>query len=748
VKPSTPQNAPTTLAAVCAVALIAQQVGSKAVRDALFLSNFAVTALPFMVMGAAAFSIVMVMAAARAMRRFGPAWVVPRALLGSAVLLVGEWALTTTSPRIASVLVYLHVASLGSLLISGFWSVVNETFDPRSAKVHIGRIAAAAALGGVIGGVLAARVAIWFAVPWVLPLLAVLQVMAAIALWSVRPPASGREKAASEPDEAGTSVRSTLQRAPYLRNLGVVVFLATLGAALFDYVFKARASAAYVTDEELLRFFAFFHTAVGVSTFVVQSIASRIPMDHLGLSARVATNPIALGLGGACALIAPSVAATGFLRGAHTVLNNSLFRSGYEAMFSPVSPRDKRGTKQLLDVGFERAGDAAGGGVVRLLLMLPVQFAVTAILLAAVAAALLALGVARRLRARYVGELEQRLMSGVFRIEPSDMDDPLARTMMMGSMSSIAIPALERPAAASESSDTATGDGASAATGGEADALVRHIQDLRSGEPGRVLAALQDSTGPDLAPHVIPLLAWDTMYPHAAKTLIGSLDRLEGQLVDRLLDRDEEFSIRRRIPAILTRSSSRMVIEGLMQALLDARFEVRFRAGRALSRIHARDPGVAIDRNRVFAIVLRETRVDRGVWESQRLLDQLEDSEEELVDAYLRKRTNRSLEHVFTLLSLALDKRPLTVAFQGLQTDDPMLRGTALEYLESALPADIRDSLWPFLEDRRAERTTRKRADILDSLLSSHASIQINLEQLRERMAQQRDRDTNASEEP
>jgi hypothetical protein len=32
------------------------------------------------------------------------------------------------------------------------------------------------------------------------------------------------------------------------------------------------------------------------------------------------------------------------------------------------------------------------------------------------------------------------------------------------------------------------------------------------------------------------------------------------------------------------------------------------------------------------------------------------------------------------------------------QTDDPELRGTALEYLESILPPEVRAQLWPFLE--------------------------------------------------
>jgi hypothetical protein len=89
----------------------------------------------------------------------------------------------------------------------------------------------------------------------------------------------------------------------------------------------------------------------------------------------------------------------------------------------------------------------------------------------------------------------------------------------------------------------------------------------------------------------------------------------------------------------------------------------------------------------------------------------------------------------FTLLSLVLPAEPLRIAFRGLHTDDPNLRGTALEYLEGVLPPAIRDRLWPFLEDPRpaANRTIRAREEILADLLRSHASIMINLQELQRR---------------
>ncbi len=71
-----------------------------------------------------------------------------------------------------------------------------------------------------------------------------------------------------------------------------------------------------------------------------------------------------------------------------------------------------------------------------------------------------------------------------------------------------------------------------------------------------------------------------------------------------------------------------------------------------------------------------------------------------------------------------------------------MLRGTALEYLETALREDVREALWPFLEDNRPRRReSRPTNEILQNLLHSQHSIVMNLEELK-KLQQQK------SEEP
>ena len=172
-----------------------------------------------------------------------------------------------------------------------------------------------------------------------------------------------------------------------------------------------------------------------------------------------------------------------------------------------------------------------------------------------------------------------------------------------------------------------------------------------------------------------------------------------------------------------------------MSGLKDPRFEVRFQCGAALARIRDHDLDIQLSRSRILEAVRREAAVDRRVWESHRLLDQLgSEDHTPFVDEVLRERSNRSLEHVFTMLSLVYPKEPLQIAYRGLHTDDENLRGTALEYLESILPSAVRENLWPLLEESRSHGAGHRSQDeILDSLLQSHDSIRVNLETLRKR---------------
>ena len=157
---------------------------------------------------------------------------------------------------------------------------------------------------------------------------------------------------------------------------------------------------------------------------------------------------------------------------------------------------------------------------------------------------------------------------------------------------------------------------------------------------------------------------------------------ITGQLIDALLDPGQDFAVRRRIPRVLSVCDSRRAFDGLAQALFDDRFEVRFQAGRALAQIQDRVRDIPVDQASIIEAVVRELSVDKEVWDTRRV-----------IDAGEHEIANVSSEHVFRLLSLILPRDPLKIAYRGLYSGDERLKGMALEYLGSVLPAEVRSVL-------------------------------------------------------
>lgn len=732
---------------LCAAAMMAQQVAGKATRDAFFLSNFEVTALPKIVVVAAVLSIAVVFLCARAMAKLTPARFVPLAFTVSAALLFATWWLSRASPSASAIVIYLHSVVFSSLLASGFWSVVNERFDPRTAKKLIGRIAAGGTVGGLAGGLAAERVGANLGVSVMIPFLAAMHLFCAWVIRDLRPPATTeRPRALASAGEVEGSLFRTFSELPYLRNIAFMVLLGTISAAILDYVLKAETIAVVPRGEDLMRFFAAFYALVGLVSFFAQTTLSRLFLEKLGLAKTVATLPLGTIALAGVALPFPGIITVALARGGEGVLRASLYRSGYELLYTPLPPGKKRSTKGVIDVAFDRMGDAIGGGLVSMILFAAPGFATSLLLAATVLLSILGAFVALRLHRGYVAALESSLVNRAIELDSDAVRDATTRYTVAGTLAG-----LERAGLAEMYPSLMQETGAPRTeTRGKSDAdvvqqtivqpsgfdrVMTSIHELRSRNAVRIKRVLSsnDVLSPAAAAHVIPLLAWSAVATDAEGALTRAGDRITGQLVDALLHEEEDVIVRRRLPRILASVGSERAAEGLLAGLGVRRFEVRVQCGRALLKMREANGTLAIEPPRVYRAVLREVAVDKGVWESQRLLDRGEERDEDIfIDDLLRERAGRSMEHVFTMLSLVLPKEPLKIAFRGLHTDDAVLRGTALEYLESVLPEPIRDGLWPFLEGEKSMIGHRRsREELLGELMSANASIQTNLEALR-----------------
>jgi hypothetical protein len=169
---------------------------------------------------------------------------------------------------------------------------------------------------------------------------------------------------------------------------------------------------------------------------------------------------------------------------------------------------------------------------------------------------------------------------------------------------------------------------------------------------------------------------------------------------------------------------SQRAADGLLLALDDSRFDVRFQVARSLVAIVESNAAIRLSAERVYQVVQAELAVGRPVWESRRLLDGF--VSESPLDEFVRDRAGQSLAHVFTLLSLVLPRQPLNIAFGSLTTGNTQLRGTALEYLENVLPAGVKQALWPYLMPPQTSDGGEQHERTIASLLrSSSASVTV-----------------------
>jgi len=331
----------------------------------------------------------------------------------------------------------------------------------------------------------------------------------------------------------------------------------------------------------------------------------------------------------------------------------------------------------------------------------------TVLLVLAIASALVTLAQSRALHGGYVSALEEDLREkaskahvGAAPVSPSSEEPCVIRDEIV-----------EQLAARTD------GHGHALAL---IDVSFQSVVELRSGDPDRVrrILSAEAPLAPPIAAFAVLLLADKEFHVDAIRALRKSARKTTGQLVDALCDDRSEFDVRRRIPRVLSDCPTQEAADGLVRGVFDPQFEVRYECARALLKITGHDPGVVVTQDKVIALVTREVALSKDVWESQREpeLDEEDNEPPALIDRLLRDRMDRRLEHVFTLLALTLDRQSLRLAFKALHESDQRLRGTALEYLDTVLPDEARDVVWPFLGEERPMRPARSPLEILADL--------------------------------
>jgi len=697
-----------------------------ALRDAFYLGYFSADTLPYILYASLVLGLPAVAAFSRLMARRPPHSVMRTvvALSSGGLLLIYALVLAPgppLDPRLASVVFYLWTVVAALLLTSGFWIIVSDVFAVREAKRLFGLISAGGAMGTLVTGLSLSALLTTLEPVHLIPLLVVFLLLAQVTLEVMPRDRLGRghrhgshaARGSMEGVRALTSNRHLLLIAGIVLLTSAASYIVTwqLQDAIQVTATAEAAQAGLVGVEaiasvntRIASFMGAFRGWTGGLAFVIQVfVASRI-LAGAGVAWSLALLPLALLFGSAGMLIAPGLVMATVVRGADNTLGKSLYRTVAELLWIPVSPALRRRTKAFIDSMVNSAGDGMGALIVLLWVTLG-QFPSRFLSAFVIGAALLLLGLSRAMGAQYFITLRNRLEqsgndanvleeAGLYRA------DRLGATLTRMDITRVL---------------STTGIQLDGPTAPLADLTRQQTRDqgpetpsdlLRSGEPvliERALTSREAWKNEDL-PYLVPLLARDAWLRPAIRALADHGVAGVPYLSSVLGDDHADFVLRRRIPRVLARIDHPDADQALIDALGAGRFEVRYRVALALYRRSQEGMRKSAGNweKEVWTAIRAQLGREKPVWELARLLDA--EVDDGFVERRVGLRGELSLEHTFRMLSLVLDRDTVRAAYHGIILNDPELNSFALEYLEQALPSDVRNRLWPFIGDLSAIR--------------------------------------------
>ena len=350
----------------------------------------------------------------------------PISLAGMAGLLVAFWLLLQTGQRWVSVPFYFLGLILGTLLLSQFWTLANDIYDPRQAKRLFGFIGGGAALGGMAGAgltvVIAERGGTHSLPLWSAAALALSVAVVSAVIWTERPGGAPSERSGEEEGRGGMAALRLLWQSAHLRLMAVLISLAAFGGVIIDQQLSMAAEAFNGRGETdaITSFLATVRFSLSAASFVIQVWVVRYICRFLGIGVALILLPLGLGLTGLFILLNATLFAPALASVVDRSLRYSVDRTTREIFFLPLPSSTKRQTKEFLDVTVDRFARGTAG-LLLLLLIKPWGLALSWAQLSYVVLTLVAIWSALTVvvRRRYVATVRTGLESQ--HVKPADV---------------------------------------------------------------------------------------------------------------------------------------------------------------------------------------------------------------------------------------------------------------------------------------------------------------------------------------
>ena len=260
------------------------------------------------------------------------------------------------------------------VLVTQFWILVNDIFNPREVKRLIGFFGSGGLLGGILGGLLTGLLGferpddLLFIASGMLILTAF--VANYIFIWQRK---QRKEKAITDKVDNKDGARwkkatkvgfidcfNTVRKNYYLKLLAVVVTITFIVTTLIDFQSKTVIEVKVERMDEMTEFFGYFHAGLLVLPFFLQLLMTSNIIRRYGIRFTLLLFPFVLIFCSMGIYFWPGIIFAVAIKSSDKGLSFSLNQSVRELLYIPISPEIKYKAKLFIDMFLNRFAKGIG----------------------------------------------------------------------------------------------------------------------------------------------------------------------------------------------------------------------------------------------------------------------------------------------------------------------------------------------------------------------------------------------------
>jgi ATP:ADP antiporter, AAA family len=340
----------------------------KPITRSEFISSFGADDLPYVTLTMGVLIGVIMQGYTKAIGLVPRRWMIPTTQAGIAGLLVLFWFLFTyAAAEWVAVAFYIVSSILAILLISQFWTLANDVYDPRQAKRIFGFVGAGASLGSAMGAGLTAyliesvgsgRMMLVAAGVMV----ACLAIVMTILRREQKAGTSDASKTGEEEGVGGGEALRMLRSSRHLQIISLVIAFGAICAAIVEQQLNMAVAESKGSDnpDAIAAFLGQLIVYLSLAGFVIQlTLTSRIHRV-MGIGFALLMLPFTMGTTAAIILLNRALWAPSLGRILDTSIRYTVDKTSREVLFLPLPADLKYRAKPFIDVTMDRLAKGLG----------------------------------------------------------------------------------------------------------------------------------------------------------------------------------------------------------------------------------------------------------------------------------------------------------------------------------------------------------------------------------------------------